>query len=93
MRLIPVLDVLHGVVVRGVGGRRNEYRPVVSRLTSSTEPVEVARALIGHVRPAELYLADLDAIQGRPPAFAVYRAIRDLGVSLWVDAGVRDAAG
>ena len=92
MRLIPVLDVLHGVVVRGVGGRRNEYRPVVSRLTSSTEPVEVARALIGHVRPAELYLADLDAIQGRPPALGAYRAIRELGVALWVDAGVSDAA-
>jgi phosphoribosylformimino-5-aminoimidazole carboxamide ribotide isomerase len=93
MRLIPVLDVLHGVVVRGVGGRRSEYRPIVSRLTSSTDPVEVARALVEHVRPAELYLADLDAIQGRPPAFAVYQAIRGLGASLWVDAGVADATG
>jgi phosphoribosylformimino-5-aminoimidazole carboxamide ribotide isomerase len=93
MRLIPVLDVLHGVVVRGVGGRRSEYRPIVSQLTSSTDPVEVARALVEHIRPAELYLADLDAIQGRPPASAVYHAIRGLGVSLWVDAGVADAAG
>jgi phosphoribosylformimino-5-aminoimidazole carboxamide ribotide isomerase len=93
MRLIPVLDVLHGAVVRGVGGRRSEYRPIVSQLTSSTDPVEVARALVEHVRPAELYLADLDAIQGRPPVFAVYQAIRGLGISLWVDAGVAAAAG
>jgi len=93
MRLIPVLDVLHGRVVRGVGGRRSEYRPVVSRLTSSTDPVDVARVLIETFHPTELYLADLDAIAGAPPAVVVYRAIRDLGPRLWVDAGVRDAVG
>ena len=93
MRLIPVLDVLNGVVVRGVGGRRSEYRPVLSQLTSSTDPVEVARALVNAFRPAELYLADLDAIAGAGPAVAVYRAIRDLGARLWVDAGIRDGDG
>jgi phosphoribosylformimino-5-aminoimidazole carboxamide ribotide isomerase len=93
IRLIPVLDVLNGLVVRGVGGRRAEYRPVTSRLTSSTDPVEVARALVDAFRPRELYLADLDAIRGTPPTVEVYRAIVALGVRLWVDAGVRDADG
>ena len=93
MRLIPVLDILNGIVVRGVGGRRSEYRPIVSRLTAATDPVEVARALIEAVRPAELYLADLDAIVGCPPAVGTYRAIRELGVRLWVDAGVCDGNG
>ena len=45
-RLIPVLDLMNGKVVRAVGGRRDEYRPVVSTLTPSTEPVEVAMALL-----------------------------------------------
>lgn len=93
MRLIPVLDVLGGVVVRGVGGRRREYRPVVSRLTASTDTVEVARALVAAFGPAEIYLADLDAIGGAKPAVRVYRAIRELGVRLWVDSGIRDADG
>jgi phosphoribosylformimino-5-aminoimidazole carboxamide ribotide isomerase len=93
MRLIPGLDVLNGVVVRGVGGRRSEYRPVASRLTPSTDPVEVARVLVAAFHPAELYLADLDAIGGAPPAVGVYRAIRELGVHLWVDAGIRDGDG
>jgi phosphoribosylformimino-5-aminoimidazole carboxamide ribotide isomerase len=93
VRLIPVLDVMNGIVVRGVGGRRHEYQPVVSRLTSSTEPVDVARTLVDEFRPAELYLADLDAIAGSLPAIALYRAIRDLGVRLWVDAGIRDGPG
>ena len=88
MRIIPVIDVLHGVVVRGIAGRRSEYRPIVSTLTSSTDPIEVARALIDAVHPSELYLADLDAIQGGTPAVEVYRRIRSLGVEVWVDAGV-----
>ena len=85
--------MLNGVVVRGVGGRRSEYRSIVSQLTSSTDPVEVARILVDAFRPAELYLADLDAIAGTPPALAMYQAIRALGVRLWVDAGVRDGDG
>jgi phosphoribosylformimino-5-aminoimidazole carboxamide ribotide isomerase len=36
-------------------------------------------------------LADLDAIGGAEPAMETYTAIRSLGSSLWVDAGLRDA--
>jgi len=88
LRIIPVIDVLHGVVVRGIAGQRSEYRPIVSQLTSSTDSVEVARVLIDAVHPSELYLADLDAIQGGTPAIDVYRKIRAIGVEVWVDAGV-----
>ena len=90
VQLIPVLDVQNRVVVRGVGGRREEYKPIVSQLTSSVDPVEVARALVDAVNAHELYLADLDAIRGCTPALDVYRAIRKLGVDLWVDAGIAD---
>src|SRR5262249_27305627 len=93
MRIIPVLDVLNGVVVRGVGGRRSEDRPGVSRLTSSNAPLDVAPALGDPFHPRGLYLADLVAIGGAAPAFGVYQGIRELGVRLWVDAGVRDAQG
>jgi phosphoribosylformimino-5-aminoimidazole carboxamide ribotide isomerase len=92
LRLIPVLDILNGVVVRGVAGRRSEYRPLVSQLTSSIDPVDVARALIAAVHPQEIYLADLDAIQDGEASSDAYRAILGLGMRLWVDAGVRNAA-
>lgn len=89
MRIIPVLDLMEGVVVRGVGGRRREYRPVVSRLTPSCAPPDVARAFADHFGLTELYLADLDAIAGGPPAWATYAALHAGGFRLWVDAGVR----
>ena len=89
MRIIPVIDVMGGVVVRAIGGRRSEYRPIRSRLTNSTEPLEVAGALLKLTGSKELYIADLDAICGdgsqavdpsRFPAAVLF------------DAGVRDVA-
>jgi phosphoribosylformimino-5-aminoimidazole carboxamide ribotide isomerase len=88
-RIIPALDLQNGQIVRGVAGRREEYLPVVSRLTLSAEPLAVARAFWEHFRLNRLYLADLDAIAGSPPALATYTALRADGFRLWVDAGIR----
>ena len=90
MRVLPVIDLLGGQVVRGVAGRREEYRPIVSRLTSSTRPLDVARGFREHLRLDELYLADLDAIAGKRAAVDVCAALLSDGFRLWVDAGVND---
>jgi phosphoribosylformimino-5-aminoimidazole carboxamide ribotide isomerase len=91
MRILPVLDLLGGQVVRGVAGRRQEYRPVVSRLTRSSRPLDVARAFRDHFGLTELYVADLDAIAGNEPAWPTFTALREEGFRLWVDAGVRES--
>src|SRR4051812_22829317 len=90
MFLLPVLDLLGGVVVRGVGGRRSEYRPVVSRLTQSVHPFDVATAFRDQFGLSTLYVADLDAIAGHEPAFATFEGLRERGFPCWVDAGVHD---
>src|SRR5437764_1128007 len=91
MRILPVLDVMHGQVVRGVAGRRSDYRPWPSPLAGSTDPVAVARAFRDHFGAKQLYLADLDAIAGRPPAVGLFAALGDLGFDVAVDAGLRDS--
>ncbi len=91
MRVVPVLDLRGGLVVRGVAGRRDEYRPVVSRLTASAAPRDVAAAFLDRLGLGELYVADLDAIAGAPPALDVFADLLRLGCSLWVDAGLRTA--
>jgi phosphoribosylformimino-5-aminoimidazole carboxamide ribotide isomerase len=88
MQIVPVLDVMNGQVVRGVGGRREEYRPIVSRLANSAEPLTVAQAFRTHFDLNTLYLADLDALMGKPPAEHTYRCLGADGFHLWVDAGV-----
>jgi phosphoribosylformimino-5-aminoimidazole carboxamide ribotide isomerase len=90
MLILPVLDMLNGQVVRGVAGRRQTYRPIVSQLTSSVEPVAVGRAFHDILGLHEVYVADLDALAGAPPLLDTYAALRALGLRIWVDAGVRD---
>jgi phosphoribosylformimino-5-aminoimidazole carboxamide ribotide isomerase len=91
MRIVPVMDVKNGVVVRGIGGRREDYRPIVSRLTTSCQPIEVARVFRDQLALTECYVADLDAISGEEPAWEIYEEIQSLGLCLWVDAGIQDA--
>jgi phosphoribosylformimino-5-aminoimidazole carboxamide ribotide isomerase len=88
LKIIPVLDVLGGIVVHAVRGRRKDYQPLKSVLCASTDPVDVAAALkmLGF---SELYVADLDAITGGQPHFALFKRIADkTGLVLMVDAGV-----
>jgi phosphoribosylformimino-5-aminoimidazole carboxamide ribotide isomerase len=91
MRVIPVLDLRVGRAVHARGGARAEYRSVRSRLTPRDgDALALARAFRGTLGLDELYVADLDAIDGGE----MQRAL--LGVlareaHTWVDAGVRDA--
>jgi phosphoribosylformimino-5-aminoimidazole carboxamide ribotide isomerase len=80
-----------GIVVRGVGGRREEYRPVVSELTVSCSPSDVARALLEASSSDTLYVADLDAIvHHTEPAWSTIQSLRQPGLNIWLDAGIRD---
>ena len=88
MFVIPVLDLLNGQVVRGIAGHRSKYRPIVSRLTNSTDPIGVAQALQQSFGFQSFYVADLDAILHRRPNLAVYRQLKDIGFETFVDAGV-----
>lgn len=89
MRIVPVLDVQGGVVVHGVRGKREEYRPIRSTLCDGARPVDVARAFRSQLGLDELYVADLDAIAGGSPSCPLYRELCRDGFRLWVDPGVR----
>jgi phosphoribosylformimino-5-aminoimidazole carboxamide ribotide isomerase len=88
LKIIPVIDVLGGVVVHAVRGRRKDYQPLKSVLCTSIDPVDVAVSLkaLGF---SELYLADLDAITGGQPSFSLFKRIADkTGLEIMVDAGI-----
>jgi phosphoribosylformimino-5-aminoimidazole carboxamide ribotide isomerase len=93
MRIVPVLDVRDGVAVHAVGGERAHYAPLRSVLaTGAADPVRLASGFRERLGLETVYLADLDAIAGRPPNRDAVRRIVDLGLAPWLDAGVRDAA-
>ena len=97
VQVIPVLDLLDGRVVRAVRGDRAAYQPIVSTLAAGSEPLTIAQALLDRcARPrqdAALYVADLDAIQGRTADVATLGRLlaRWPGLTLWLDAGFADA--
>ena len=94
MEIIPVLDLKGGVVVRARMGQRDLYRPIVTPLAATSDPLDVARGLLAVHPFATLYVADLDAIEGRGDNGPALRRLRAdcTGVSLWVDNGIADAA-
>lgn len=84
---------MQGQVVRAQRGDRANYRPIVSRLCEGSDPVAVARCLVAHCASTRLYLADLDALQGRAAQCEVLRELLAAlpQVELWLDAGFADA--
>jgi len=94
MEVIPVLDLKDGVVVHARMGQRSQYRPIDTPLSSSSDPVDVARGLLSIFPFATFYVADLDAIEGLGNNDAVLAQLRREypGVALWVDNGVADVA-
>lgn len=86
MRIVPVLDLKSGVVVHARRGLRSEYAPLRSPLVDGCEPVAVARALCALCRTSTLYVADLDALAGKPVDVATLTALAAVAEP-WVDAG------
>ncbi len=90
--LIPVIDLKGGMVVHAREGRREEYRPVRSRLSPSAEPSKIVKALLELHPFRTLYVADLDAIQRRGDNLESIRSIHqhNPGLEIWADAGIAD---
>jgi phosphoribosylformimino-5-aminoimidazole carboxamide ribotide isomerase len=89
MKIIPVIDILDGVVVHAVEGKRSEYQPLKSKLCMSAEPVAVALAL-KNWGFADMYVADLDAIMGKSNNDPILQRMGQAGLRLMVDAGTSD---
>ena len=93
LRIIPVLDLKGGQVVRAKQGQRHLYAPIDTPLAPSADPVDVASGL-RELWPFEtFYCADLDAIEGRPPNGAAIASLLAMpnAPSLWIDAGFANA--
>jgi len=97
VKIVPVLDVQGGQVVRAQRGERSAYRPIISALAAGSEPRALALALLAAAGsdPDDapvLYLADLDAIQGRGMQIETIAALLAAlpQLTLWLDAGFAD---
>ena len=90
MKIIPVIDVLNGIAVHAKRGERKRYQPLKSILCKSVDPLDIASTFESSGFNT-LYLADLDAILGKPANFNLYQQIMiQTSLDLMVDAGIAD---
>ncbi len=87
-RIIFVLDIFNGNVVHAVRGERARYQPIKgSRICNSSAPLDIISALA----PNEVYIADLDRLQGLGDNFEQIKRISEKTRTM-VDIGVENMA-
>lgn len=90
MLVIPVLDIMGGLVVHARGGHRSSYRPIETPLAPGrSDPVSILRGYRAlHPFPI-VYIADLDGIGRREPDVDAVHALRAAfpGLEIWLDDG------
>ena len=93
MNIIPVLDLMNGQVVHAKHGNRHQYLPIKSVLTNSSDPLDVAQALLALYPFKQLYIADINAIQknGNHADTILEISAKFPALIIWLDAGLDEA--
>ncbi len=99
MIIIPVLDLLSGKVVQGIGGQRDSYQPIKdSVITDSIEPVSVVNDIYRELQLDLFYIADLDSIQRKetnsieednPNYQQIIEIVKNPKIKVMIDCGCR----
>jgi phosphoribosylformimino-5-aminoimidazole carboxamide ribotide isomerase len=88
-QIIPVIDLMHGQIVHAKLGQRNEYKPINSHLSESSEAFDVVSSLLKLYPFQTLYIADIDAILGTGNNDDIIQKliICFSNLTIWLDAG------
>jgi phosphoribosylformimino-5-aminoimidazole carboxamide ribotide isomerase len=92
VEIIPVIDLMGGIVVHARRGERQNYQPLHSPLCAGCEPGDVVGGYLTVHPFSTVYIADLDAITGRGDCGPVIARLRRQFPVLrfWVDNGLAD---
>ena len=62
MELIPALDILDNQIVHARLGLRKSYRPILSRLSDTSDPIDIIDGLLSLHPFKTFYIADINSI-------------------------------
>jgi len=95
LQIIPVIDLMGGVVVHARKGRRDSYRPIQTPLCEGAAPPAVIDGLLGLHGFETVYVADLDALMGHGNHRALLESVQQdhPGLRFWVDQGLAAPVG
>jgi len=90
MLIIPVIDLSNGVVIHALHGKRELYRPIKSKISDSCNPDSILSAFFQLYPFKIIYIADIDAIQGKNSHSKLINKFADnyKECEFWVDAGL-----
>ena len=91
LEIIPVVDILSGIVVQAKAGERKNYRPIESSLCKSKDPIKIISALYNKTNSNVFYIADLDAIEGkRAQTNLINEILQEFPfLTIWLDGGFK----
>ena len=94
MLIIPVIDLSQGQVIHAVKGQRDYYQPIQSHLCHSSEADKIISAYLGLYPFNLIYVADLDAINGKGDNSEIIKRIQDVHpqLNIWLDTGISKLA-
>lgn len=89
MKVIPVIDYMHGHVVLAQHGERTTYKPVASLLCSDSDVSKVIDSILSFMNFNTIYIADLDAIGGLNHNISTWQNIcsKYPAIEFWLDIG------
>lgn len=89
-KVIPVLDLLDGLIVHAVKGERENYKPLDSYLFNNPDPNLIINVLCNKYKFNEFYVADLNAIMYREPNYElILKIIKKSYISILLDPGIK----
>ncbi len=89
IEVIPVLDIMNGLVVHAIAGRREKYKPLRrSVLSDKPDPYSILTSL-KNMGFTSVYIADLDAIMERGDNSSVIQVALMLNFKVLADVGRR----
>ncbi|SON55857.1 1-(5-phosphoribosyl)-5-[(5-phosphoribosylamino)methylideneamino] imidazole-4-carboxamide isomerase [Hartmannibacter diazotrophicus] len=93
MKVIPVLDIRSGLVVRARLGDRATYAPIETPLADSPDPTAIVNGFLALHPFDTFYIADLDGIERHRPAHALVESLANRfgDLTFWVDSGIGTA--
>ncbi|WP_252901431.1 HisA/HisF-related TIM barrel protein [Vulcanisaeta sp. JCM 14467] len=85
--IIPVLDIMNGVVVHAIAGEREKYRPYTDSTLCNTPDPDCFLDKFREMGFRSIYIADLDSIIGRGSNQWVINHAIGMGFTVYADVG------
>ena len=92
MELIPALDILDNQIVHARLGLRKSYRPILSRLSDTSDPIDIIDGLLSLHPFKTFYIADINSILSKGNnAPTIKKIVQKFSKKqFWLDSGASD---